>query len=215
MPTARRVVLAAALAFIVAAIPAGAVAPAVSAQGDGATPVPALVVGDSLAVGTKPFLDELLPGYSVTWDAKSGRTTPQGLVALRARLREVTPAVVVISLGSNDGSSASRFQDRMRRVLALVPPTSCVIWPSIVRPPRKGEESGLNRVLRKMAKVDKRLVLIEWRTAVLDGVVHLPDGLHPDAAGYQARSGMVATAVQRGCLASGGGAPPTGGAVAP
>ena len=59
-------------------------------------PSPVLVVGDSLAVGMKPYLGDQLGSSEVVWDARSGRTTPEGLVHLRARLRAVTPQTVVI-----------------------------------------------------------------------------------------------------------------------
>lgn len=175
--------------------------------------VPTIVVGDSLAVGTRPYLGSLAPGYLLSWDAVSGRTTPQGMRALRAQLRQVRPRAVVVSLGSNDGPSAARFADRMRRILARVPQDACVVWPSIVRPPRKGDEAGLNRVLRRTARRDRRLRIVDWVGAVGSGRVLLPDGLHPDPAGYEERSRMIAAALQR--CAGGGAAPAPGGAAAP
>lgn len=191
---ARRAALATMLAFVVAAIPAGAVAPAVSADGDRAT-IPALVVGDSLAVGTRPFLDPLVPGFALRWDVRNGRTTPEGMRALRALLRTVEPRAVVVSLGSNDGPSAERFQDRLRRILARIPDEACIVWPSIVRPSRKGDEAGLNRVLRKWERRDDRLVVLDWGRAVETGRVSLRDGLHPDERGYRSRSRMIAEAL--------------------
>ncbi len=99
---------------------------------------PVLVVGDSLAVGMRPFLVPMLGDREVTWDARTGRTTPQGLQVLRAILPPVPPATVVISLGTNDGSDSRRFADRIRRVVRALPPRACVVWPTIIRPPRKG-----------------------------------------------------------------------------
>ncbi|MFA9270562.1 GDSL-type esterase/lipase family protein [Svornostia abyssi] len=208
MLAVRRLVLTLALT-----VPCVLAAPAAAA-------VPTIVVGDSLAVGTKPYLGSLLPGYPLTWDVRNGRTTPEGMRALRAKLREVQPGAVVVSLGSNDGPDPARFADRMRRILAAIPPSSCVIWPSIVRPDRKGDETGLNRVLRRMAAADDRLTLIDWQGAVQRGAVILPDGLHPDPAGYQRRSQMIATALQRNCAAPDTGtdtpsAPAEGGVPAP
>jgi lysophospholipase L1-like esterase len=158
-----------------------------------------LVVGDSLAVGMKPSLGAMLPGRTVSWDAVTGRTTPVGLQRLRLDLRTHTPRTVVISLGTNDGPDPARFADRIRRVMRAVPSDACVVWASINRPPRKGPYRALNRVLRGAARHDPRLTVVDWNSAVLGGRVFLPDGLHPDPAGYRYRAGLVAAAVRRDC----------------
>jgi lysophospholipase L1-like esterase len=184
--------LALAIALLVLAVPAA------QAQ----MPSPVLVVGDSLAVGMKPYLGELLGSSEVVWDARSGRTTPEGLTRLRARLREVAPQTVVVSLGTNDGPDPARFANRIHRALAAIPTSACIVWPDINRPPRKGRYHALNRVLAQAAAQDPRMVLVHWDRAVLRGSVALPDGLHPDAAGFRYRSLMVAGAIARGCAAA-------------
>jgi lysophospholipase L1-like esterase len=160
-----------------------------------------LVVGDSLAVGTKPFLPDMLGGRHVLTAAKNGITTPQGMDIVRRELRVVTPRVVVISLGSNDGSDPQRFADRLRRTMALLPADACVVWSTIIRPPRKGEYRGLNRVLHQAKRRDWRIVVVDWEHAVTGGAVYLPDGLHADEAGYRYRSAMIADAVNTQCAA--------------
>ena len=193
--TSRRGVLLAALLLI--AIAAGATAVRSPAQ----APSPILVVGDSLAVGLEPHLGAMLQPSAVVWDARSGRTTPQGLVRLRARLREVAPRTVVISLGTNDGPDPRRFASRIQRALQAIPATDCVVWLDINRPPRKGRYEALNRVLYEAARTDRRLVVVHWDRAVRQGKVALPDGLHPDEAGFRYRSGLIAAAMARGCRA--------------
>ena len=160
-----------------------------------------LVLGDSLAVGTMPYLDSMLTDRSITWDAANGRTTPQGIHALRADLRDVEPQVVVVSLGTNDGPDPRRFTRRLRVVLGDLAPSTCVIWTTIVRPRRKGPYRALNRVLRAEAARDRRLVVISWDHAVRRGTVVLRDGLHADAAGYRYRSLKIAQAVHSRCAA--------------
>jgi lysophospholipase L1-like esterase len=161
-----------------------------------------LVVGDSLAVGTMPYLDEMLPSeVNVTWDAVDGRTTPQGIESLQFDLREVAPEVVAVSLGTNDGPDPKRFTGRIRRVLAGLPAHTCVAWFAIVRPARKGRYRALNDALRAEALRDPRLVVINWDKAVQRGTVRLPDGLHADAAGYRYRSSKIVQAVHAGCPA--------------
>ncbi len=162
-------------------------------------PPTVLIVGDSLAVGTQPFLDRLLDHQQLTWDARSGRTTPQGLLALRADLRKITPHTIIVSLGTNDGSSPQRFASRARRLLQTVPATACVVWPTISRAPRKGAYRALNRVLRNLARHDDHLIVPAWDHAVSTGTVVLPDGVHPDTNGYRYRSRLIAAAVDRGC----------------
>lgn len=158
-----------------------------------------LVIGDSLAVGTERYLGEMLPGYDVRWDVRSGRTTPEGLRRLRGDLRAVQPQTVVVSLGTNDGSDPRRFEHRIRRVLAAVPADACVVWASVYRPARKGRFLALNRVLERTAARDPRVTIVEWDEVVRSGAVHLPDGLHPDDAGYHYRSNLFAEAVKGGC----------------
>lgn len=161
-----------------------------------------LILGDSLAVGTMPYLDSMLPSeVNLTWDAVDGRTTPQGIDALQVDLREVEPQLVIVSLGSNDGPDPARFTRRIRAVLANLSPTTCVAWFSIVRPLRKGRYGALNRALRAEARRDPRLGVINWDNAVRRGTVVLPDGLHADAAGYRYRSSKVVQAVHSGCSA--------------
>jgi lysophospholipase L1-like esterase len=160
-----------------------------------------LVVGDSLAVATQPYLGPLLADRNLVADVRNGITTPQGMRLLRMSLRTVTPKTVVVSLGSNDGGDPKRFASRLLRTLALLPFDTCVIWATIIRPPRKGPYRPLNRVLHKLKKRDPRLVLVDWEHAVTDGAVFLPDGLHADPAGYRYRSSMIADAVTGGCAA--------------
>jgi lysophospholipase L1-like esterase len=171
----------------------GGVAPAMAGDSD------VLVVGDSLAVGTMPFLGPMLGGRHVVAAARNGITTPQGMKLVRQELRLVTPKTVIISLGTNDGANPQRFADRVRRTMSLLPENACVIWSTIIRPKRKGDYRGLNRVLYQARRRDPRIVVVNWEYAVNVGAVFLPDGLHADEAGYRYRSAMIAEAIELGC----------------
>ena len=170
------------------------IAPAVDA---GTPPKPVLVVGDSLATGLEPYLEPLVAPRPVVWDADAGRTTPEGLVRLRANLHVVSPRVVLISLGTNDGPHADRFRDRIRRALRAIPAGVCVVWADIDRPARKGAYRPLNAVLAQEARRDPRLKVVHWHRAVASHRVRLPDGIHPDTAGFDYRSRMFARAIAR------------------
>jgi lysophospholipase L1-like esterase len=170
-----------------------AVAPAHAGDSD------VLVVGDSLAVGTLPYLGPMLGGRNIVAAAQNGITTPQGMKLVRRELRLVTPKTVIISLGTNDGANPQRFADRVRRTMSLLPENACAIWATIIRPKRKGAYRGLNRVLHQAKRRDHRIVVVNWEHAVNVGAVYLPDGLHADAAGYRYRSAMIAEAIELGC----------------
>jgi lysophospholipase L1-like esterase len=158
-----------------------------------------LVVGDSLAVGLEPYLGPLVAPRTVVWDTVAGGTTPEGLVRLRAALRSVTPSAVLISLGTNDGPSPARFRDRIHRALRAVPAAACVVWADIHRAARKGPFRRLNGVLVQAARRDPRLIVVRWSRAVVRGQVVLPDGIHPDSAGFEYRSRLFAQAIERHC----------------
>ena len=171
----------------------GSAAPALAGPSD------VLVVGDSLAVGTMPHLAPMLGGRTVVTAARNGVTTPLGMRLVRMQLRVVTPKTVVLSLGTNDGPNPQRFADRVRRTMALLPADACVIWATIIRPPRKGAYRGLNRVLHQAKRRDPRIRVVDWEHAVTGGAVYLPDGLHADEAGYRYRSAMIADMIETGC----------------
>src|SRR6478672_2262967 len=170
--------------------------PNLAAAGDAK---PILVVGDSLAKGMEPTLGALAAPRRLVWDVDAGRTTPEGLVRLRAQLRTFTPSAVLVSLGTNDGPHADRFRDRIRRALRAVPPGVCVVWADLDRPARKGPYKPLNAELERAARHDHRLVIVHWHRAVAAHRVWLPDRIHPDAAGFAQRSRMYADALAHGC----------------
>ena len=162
-----------------------------------AAPAPILVVGDSLAVGLDPTLGRLLAPHAVVWDVEAGRTTPEGLVRLRAELRGMKPRAVLLSLGTNDGPHADRFRNRIRRALRAIPSGICVVWADIYRPARKGPYRPLNAVLGREARRDRRLVVVHWSRAVVEHRVQLRDDIHPDTAGFDYRSHLFARALAR------------------
>ena len=189
---------------LVAILAAGwlAGAPGVGAHLAYAAAAQVLIVGDSLAVGMRPFLGEMITDREVTYDVRNGWTTPQGMHALRSDLRRYAPQTVVINLGTNDGSDPLVFASRIRRILHAIPSDACVVWPAITRPPRKGAYKELNRVLRDAARGDARMTVINWDRMVAKGTVSMRDGIHPTREGYRFRAHVTAAAVHRGCRAN-------------
>jgi hypothetical protein len=80
-----------------------------------------LVVGDSLEVGTSPYLRGLLHGIPLTVDAQTSRPSSTGVEVLRSRLQSGDP-VVVFDLGTNDDPAQPQALAREGRDPAAWPP---------------------------------------------------------------------------------------------
>jgi lysophospholipase L1-like esterase len=159
----------------------------------------AVVVGDSLAVGTKPYLPALLPGWRLRQIARSGVTTAAGVARVEA-LGAALPPYLVVSLGTNDDPRAvARFRASVRAVLAAARGARCVVWPNIVRPRTLGAGyAGLNRVLAEEAAGHPRLRVVDWRRLTREHPAWLrADGVHATADGYRGRAGAIARALAR------------------
>lgn len=172
-----------------------------------ATPAPAasgpvLNVGDSLAEGTGPELVQKLTGQTVTTLAARNRTSSQGLSILRGVA--TLPSTIVVQLGTND-TDVSMFRANVRSVVALARAASATVWwVNISRPILDGTSaSELNDVLADEAARHSNLKIIDWNAAVASGTVDLADGVHPSAAGYKTRAGLIADALGGAATAAG------------
>ena len=165
---------------------------------DGSSGPPAgavTLIGDSLNVGTEPYLPHELPGWRIITNDRVGRTTPEGIAELEAGRTELAPTFVV-SLGTNDppdGVAAVRAD--VAHVLRLAGPDRCVVWATIWRD--GGPDDAFNGILRDAASANGRVRLVDW-AAMVQG--H-PDwlaaaGLHGNDTGYRERARAIAAAVE-------------------
>jgi dienelactone hydrolase len=175
-----------------------------------------LVVGDSLVVGTAPYLKRQL-SESVTYDGRVGRPSPEAVSVLRSSFSG--QRVVVFDAGVNDDpgqpSTLSRDLASVRRLVG----TRCLVVATMSRPPYNGVTvDGLNRAVRSFASSSSNVQLVDWRAAALAHPRLInSDGVHPTPAGYQLRAGLFAQAISA-CGSSGGGGgggAPSGGLPAP
>jgi hypothetical protein len=175
----------AALGLLVAlAFPAGA-----SAKG-------VLVVGDSLEVGTGPYLQRALG--SVTVDARQSRPSGVGVDVLRSRLRP-THSVVVFDLGTNDDPSAPERLSADLQSARAIAGDRCMVVATLNRP----SVEGLNRAITAFANSTANVEVVDWHAAAQDDPGLLgPDHIHATPAGYAERARLVASAIET-CLAGG------------
>jgi lysophospholipase L1-like esterase len=166
-----------------------------------AAPRTVLDLGDSLSVGTDPYLRARLRGYRIE------RLYDVGLhaydaAAIVARARASLPHVLVVSAGTNDDPRiVSTFIRAIAAVVRAAGPDRCVVWSTISRPPAAGATyDGLNRALERADKRYDSLVLVDWAGMVSRHPRWLArDGVHVSVAGYRARATAIASAVVGKC----------------
>lgn len=186
--------IAAALLLVVAAGALGA--PAASSP-----PRAMFDVGDSLSVGTDPYLREKLRGYRIERLYDIGLHAADA-AAIVSRARRSLPPVLVVSAGTNDDPRiVSAFVRAISTIVKAAGPGRCVVWPTIARPPAVGASyDGFNRALARAASRHANLVLVDWV-----GMLRrhpgwsVGDGVHVSAAGYRARAAAIADAVKTRC----------------
>ena len=159
----------------------------------------AVVVGDSLAEGTRPYIPPELPGWRVRQSTAVSRHASEGDDVMR-RYGDELPRVIHASLGTNDDPrDVSGFRSSIRAVMRVAGGGRCVVWANIVRPPYAGVSyRGYNRALADEASRRENLHVLNWVRMVRRHPEWLAkDGVHASAAGYRARAKAVARAVAR------------------
>jgi lysophospholipase L1-like esterase len=152
------------------------------------------LVGDSLNVGTAPYLQEALPHWHIDAHDRVGRSTEEGLAVLRDQRRALAP-VVVVSLGTNDAEGTEgRFRELVDEAVALVGPSRCLVWATIVR--GGAEREGFDDVLRDAADAHANVRLVDW-AALVSGDEELLTGdlVHGTPAGYARRADATVDAL--------------------
>jgi hypothetical protein len=158
-----------------------------------------LVNGDSLAVGTEPYLPRELRRWRVTQSTEVSRHAFEGADVMRAYGRSL-PRVIHVSLGTNDDPrTVDGFRAAIREVMRVAGPRRCVVWTNIVRPPVAGASyAGYNRALARESRPRRNLRVVDWARMVRDNHHWLAgDGVHVSADGYRARAKAIARSVRR------------------
>jgi lysophospholipase L1-like esterase len=171
-----------------------------------------LLVGDSLEVGTSPYLRGLLRGIPLTVDAQTSRPSSTGVEILRLRLQS-SDQVVVFDLGTNDDPAQPQALAADLAAVRSIVGGRCVVVATLNRPPYNGVSiDGLNGAIRDFAVGSPPTQLVDWRAAALSTPGLLgPDGVHATAAGYSTRAQLIAQGIL-GCFSGSASVPPASGA---
>ncbi len=153
------------------------------------------MVGDSLNVGTDPYLREALPHWDIDAHDRIGRSTEEGVDLLREQRSSLAP-VVVVSLGTNDAEGTEgRFRELVGEAVALVGPNRCLVWATIVDD--GAERTGFDDVLRAAADANTNVRLVDWASLVAENEDLLAgDLVHGTPAGYARRAEATVDALR-------------------
>jgi hypothetical protein len=162
-----------------------------------------LYVGDSLGVGTSPYLRSALDGERLDVDAEIGRPSAPGVNILQGLIGPQYD-VVVFDLGTNDDPAAPGALAADLARARQIAGDRCLVVATLNRPPLNGVPvDGLNKAVESFAARDPNVSLVDWHAAAAADPGLLTDGIHPDADGYSLRARLFADAIDS-CGAIGG-----------
>jgi lysophospholipase L1-like esterase len=178
-----------------------------------------IFMGDSISEGwaRQPYI-----GGNSTFVGRgiSGQTASQMLVRFRSDVIALKPAVVHIMAGTNDiaqnngpetheevvGYIISMIElaqaNRIRVILAAIPPATDFAWRRGLNP--APQIQALNSRLKAYAAQHK-LVYVDYGSvlATAEGAMkpeYSPDGVHPNAAGYEAMRPLAEAAIKQALM---------------
>jgi lysophospholipase L1-like esterase len=153
-------------------------------------------VGDSLGVGTVPYLRGVMDGVTIDDDSEIGRPSSVGLPILQEKMA-ADPDVVVFDLGTNDDPANP---DALAADLASarqIAGDRCMVLATLNRPPLNGVPvDALNRAVTSFAASDGNVALVDWHArAEQNPALLIDDGVHPSPEGYALRAKLFAAAI--------------------
>jgi hypothetical protein len=152
------------------------------------------IQGDSLQVGTDPYLDPAAHHWRVISSSEEvSRHVPEGIAGLQA---QPLGRVILFALGTNDyDDSTSEFAGELREVMHIAGPHRCVVIPTIYA---YGDRPAMNEAIEDIARQygPRRVQVAQWAALVERGAVTLGDEVHPpDGAGYMVRAALIDRAI--------------------
>lgn len=145
-----------------------------------------LLIGDSLAVGMTHQFKKLAieSGYTPISHAINGTTTSQWLSLVKKDIEEKKPALVIISLGTNDAAARLEWLRTHRGVFAALAKliNESGAWYVWVGPPNIDEKKLPN--INEVRSIIQESICLYYDSAKLE-IEKSQDGIHSTPSGYK------------------------------
>jgi hypothetical protein len=153
-----------------------------------ASPPSAWFIGDSIALGAQPWIEEALPGWELTFDAEIGRGSASG-VAIAPLAAAALPDVVVVELGTND-AAPDALAENAAAILEALRDVPVVIWQN-THGPEETIPGENNDVIADAVAGATNATIADWDRFVEDDVLN-PDGVHVQPAHEDEMAKLIA-----------------------
>ncbi len=148
------------------------------------------IIGDSILIDTKPYLEEMLPG--ITIDGKVGRQMYQAKDVVKTLKAKGKIDTLIVELGTNGPFT----EDQLLSLLKSAEPVKHVILVN-VRVPRPWE-SIVNETLSKVSSEYPHTTLVDWYKASYGhDSFFSPDAVHLEPSGAKYFASLIANAVKK------------------
>ena len=155
---------------------------------------PVYVIGDSVMLGAEGAVVAALAPTPVTVDAQESRSL-LGSISLLQQHRSEMGDVVVVALGTNDGTDPVEFTRRIDLVMGVLQGVPHVLW--INQREFAPGRAGMNVQLVAATSRYPNLRVLDWNALVVANPFAVgPDGIHLTEAGKSAMAGLVASGVR-------------------
>lgn len=142
-------------------------------------PPTGFVIGDSIADGAAPYIQQALPDWTLGFDAVIGRGTNSALTTA-AEQGAARPDVVVVELGTNDGDPVA-FGENAATILDALRHVPLVIWQTAHGP--LVNIAPVDQIIHDLVPRYGNTLIADWDAFVTADELS-SDGVHP-AAGHE------------------------------
>lgn len=159
-----------------------------------------LVVGDSISLGMKGYLEKAFPeGIDIDHNAVGGYNSIQIYGLFASSYKSKKHSVIIFDAGTNDNPNyPSILKSQLQKVASRVGPRRCIIVPTVNTLIVGGVgASGKNQVIRDFANSRPLTFAPNW-AGKSSGLMY--DSLHPNSEGNRVRAEMLSDAVKK-CFA--------------